>query len=269
MPRSAVVGGVAVMCRLATAHRPTADIDAVVRDDAVPSAAEMLVAQGATRTTTGVDLGGVRIDLLEVGDVPTPAELPDDQLDRAFVTAHAWALATAEPVNVIARSMRGGTLASAEVDLATPASLVAMKLHAIRKRREARLVKRGSDAYDIYRLLALLDADGSIGVVLRQAPAGSASGARAKSRRTSPSMRNAPCSGSETPSPQERCSSSQMTSVQWERRSSSGSATPAESEFRWCSCSLDEFLQRPGVPLLFLIRHETASPKTLVRPPTP
>lgn len=172
MPRSAVVGGVAVMCRLATAHRPTADIDAVVRDDAVPSAAEMLVAQGATRTTTGVDLGGVRIDLLEVGDVPTPADLPDDQLDRAFVTGHAWALATAEPVNVIARSMRGGTLASAEVDLATPASLVAMKLHAIRKRREARLVKRGSDAYDIYRLLALLDADGSIGVVLRQAPAG-------------------------------------------------------------------------------------------------
>ena len=33
-------------------------------------------------------------------------------------------------------------------------------------------MKRGSDAYDIYRLLALLDADGSIGVVLRQAPAG-------------------------------------------------------------------------------------------------
>ena len=46
-----------------------------------------------------------------------------------------------------------------------------MKLHAIRKRRGATVAKRGSDAYDMYRLLALHDIDGSIARALVRAPA--------------------------------------------------------------------------------------------------
>lgn len=171
MPRNAVIGGVAVMCQLAAAHRPTADIDALVRDDVVPSAVEVLIADGATRTANGVDLRGVHIDLLEVGDVPEVEDLPTDELDRSFVIAHSWALATAEPMHVMACTNEGQTLASVHVDVAIPAALVAMKLHAIRQRRDVTLAKRGSDAYDMYRLLSVRDLDGSIAEALAHAPA--------------------------------------------------------------------------------------------------
>ncbi len=172
MPRTAVIGGVAVMCQLAAAHRPTADVDALARDDAVPSAVEVLMGHGAGRTPHGVELAGVHIDLLEVGDVPAAEALPIDELDRSFVIAHSWALETAEPMLVVARNRAGRTSRSAQVEVATPAALVAMKLHAIRKRRGATAAKRGSDAYDMYRLLALRDADGSIASTLMHAPAG-------------------------------------------------------------------------------------------------
>ena len=171
MPRNAVIGGVGVMCQLAAAHRPTADIDALVRDDVVPSAVEVLIADGATRTANGVDLRGVHIDLLEVGDVPRVEELPTDELDRSFIVAHSWALATAEPMHVMACTDEGRTLASVHVDVAIPAALVAMKLHAIRQRRGATVAKRGSDAYDMYRLLSVRDLDGSIATALAHAPA--------------------------------------------------------------------------------------------------
>ena len=171
MPRSALIGGVSVMCQLAAAHRATADIDALVHDDVVPSAVEVLIADGATRTANGVDLRGVHIDLLEVGDVPNVEDLPTDELDRSFVVAHSWALATAEPMHVMACTNEGQTLASVHVDVAIPAALVAMKLHAIRQRRGATLAKRGSDAYDMYRLLSLRDIDGSIATSLADAPA--------------------------------------------------------------------------------------------------
>ena len=172
MPRSAVIGGVGVMCQLAAAHRPTADIDALVRDDVAPSAVEVLIAAGATRTANGVDLGGVHIDLLEVGDVPSIEDLPTDELERSFVIAHSWALAAAEPMRVTASNSNGQTFASVRAEIATPAALVAMKLHAIRQRRGPTLAKRGSDAYDMYRLFSRRDLDGSVAAALTNAPAG-------------------------------------------------------------------------------------------------
>lgn len=138
LPQHALIGGLAVMCRLATAHRPTADVDTLARDDAIPTVAEVLVARGATRTSTGVELAGVKIDILEVGDLPPPAALPEDDLARAFVLAHSWALATAEPARIDARSPEGRTFASAQLEVATPAALVAMKLHAINQRGHLR-----------------------------------------------------------------------------------------------------------------------------------
>jgi hypothetical protein len=170
MPRNAVIGGVAVMCRLNAAHRPTADVDALVRDDASPTALEVLTRSGATLATDGVDLDGVHIDLLPVGDVPEEHDLPTDALARSFVLAHAWGLATAEPARVVAMDRAGNHLSSAEILVATAAALVSMKLHAIRSRRGSTSAKQGSDAYDLYRLLATLDRDGELGRVLRGAP---------------------------------------------------------------------------------------------------
>lgn len=147
LPQHALIGGLAVMCRLATAHRPTADVDTLARDDAIPTVAEVLVARGATRTSTGVELAGVKIDILEVGDLPPPAALPEDDLARAFVLAHSWALATAEPARIDARSPEGRTFASAQLEVATPAALVAMKLHAINQRRASTQIKRSSERH--------------------------------------------------------------------------------------------------------------------------
>ena len=62
------------------------------------------------------------------------------------------------------------TRATARV--ATPAALVAMKLRAMQQRRANVLNKRGSDAYDAYRLLAAHDRDGSIARELATAPDG-------------------------------------------------------------------------------------------------
>jgi hypothetical protein len=75
-------------------------------------------------------------------------------------------------VETTARNRGGRLLASARVDVATSAALIAMKLNAIRQRRGATAIKRGSDAYDMYQLLARLDVDGNIATALVQAPAG-------------------------------------------------------------------------------------------------
>ncbi len=57
---------------------------------------------------------------------------------------------------------RDDQAATATAPFATPAALLAMKLHAIQTRSTAGLDKRAADAWDIYRLLLDLDADGDI-----------------------------------------------------------------------------------------------------------
>jgi hypothetical protein len=68
--RYAVIGGFAVMVRLATSHRVTDDIDAVTwTEDGTPDAPiAVLLEHGATRSRNGVDLGDVHIDLIAVSD---------------------------------------------------------------------------------------------------------------------------------------------------------------------------------------------------------
>jgi hypothetical protein len=65
-------------------------------------------------------------------------------------------------------------VAGSDVDvmlpIATPAALVATKLHAFLDRRDDR--KRASDAYDIFRLLEAHDAEGAIADATRAGPAG-------------------------------------------------------------------------------------------------
>lgn len=162
--RYAVVGGVAVAARVGRAHRATADVDTVVDDTTPPDALEALASlPGAIQdrqTPHRVWIGGTKIDVMGVGPLPPDAlvDLPDRQ--ALFVAAHSWALDTATPLTLLAgadQSIRATAL------FATPAGLVAMKLHAIQDRSAgAGLHKRAGDAWDLYQLLIERDQDSEI-----------------------------------------------------------------------------------------------------------
>ena len=171
--RHAVIGGFAVMVRLATAHRVTEDLDAVTwTEDGTPEAPiALLLEHGATRSRNGVDLGGVHIDLIAVSDY-VPTQLPDDVDDAMFVITHSYSLASATWLTIEARATSDNLASRATARVATPAALVAMKLRAMQQRRANALNKRASDAYDVYRLLAAHDRDGSIARELATAPDG-------------------------------------------------------------------------------------------------
>lgn len=171
--RNAVIGGFAVMVRLATAHRVTEDLDAVTWTEDGTSAAPiaLLVEHGATRSRNGVDLGDVHIDLIAVSDYEA-AQLPDDLDDAMFVITHAYGLASATWLTIEAHDTTGDGVTRATARVATPAALVAMKLRAMQQRRANALNKRASDAYDAYRLLAAHDRSGSIARELAAAPDG-------------------------------------------------------------------------------------------------
>lgn len=171
LDRYAVVGGVAVAARLRQAHRATVDVDTVVDETRPPDAVEALLAlPGAKRDPSGdhrVLIEGTKIEILGVGPIG------DHDLDgipaknALFVAAHVWALETATPLTLIATD---DTTARATAPFATPAALVAMKLHAIEDRSATRgLDKRAGDGWDIYRLLLDRDADGEIREALANA----------------------------------------------------------------------------------------------------
>lgn len=172
LARYSVVGGVAVSVRLGQAHRATADVDTVVDETTPPDAVTALLAlPGTERDPTGghrVRVRGTKVEILGVGP------LGEGDLDglppkaALFVAAHSWALETATPVTIISgddRSVR------ATAPFATPAALIAMKLHAIEDRRATSgQDKRAGDAWDMYRLLVDLDADGTVRTALAAAP---------------------------------------------------------------------------------------------------
>lgn len=155
--RVVVVGGLAVKCRLATAHRATADVDVVAGEPEVlaqgRSVAQNLIEAGVARAGPGnmasrVDISGTKVEIIETEplDVAKAGDV-ESASDRLFVLSHRWALETATPCTIKVL----GTGIAAEVPVATTASLVATKLHAIEDRKEDR--KRASDAWDLYRLL--------------------------------------------------------------------------------------------------------------------
>jgi hypothetical protein len=161
--RTAVIGGLAVTCRLATAHRATADVDFVADDPAASdrptilaataSAADNVVAAGVAEREEGVATVRLRIDGTKVEIIETSPVAPEDsaliepELARLFVLAHRWALesATTCRIGVV------GSPVEVEVPVATSAALVAMKLHALQDRSDDR--KRASDAWDLFRLM--------------------------------------------------------------------------------------------------------------------
>ena len=172
LDRYAVVGGVAVTARLGQAHRATNDVDTVVDETRPPDAVGALLAlPDAERDPSGerrVLVGGTKVEILRVGPIDDDDLVGVPPKDALFVAAHVWALDTATPLTLIAGD---DPEVRATAPLATPAALVAMKLHAIEDRSASGLGKRAGDAWDIYRLLVDRDADGEIREALTGAPA--------------------------------------------------------------------------------------------------
>ncbi|WP_344234011.1 prevent-host-death protein [Kribbella hippodromi] len=150
-----VVGGLAVLTRLSSAHRATLDLDIVDRrSDGRPRQLEIL--RGSPETTAAepaavmvpTRFGEVRVDVLEVNqsELDHPS---DDAGDRLHAGSHAWAADTATPVTISVLGSAREELARASTRIAEPGPLVAMKLQAIMDRGGA---KAGTDLWDIIRL---------------------------------------------------------------------------------------------------------------------
>ncbi len=154
---AALVGGLAVTCRIQTAHRATTDVDTVTEGEAPGEhLLEYLADNTAARRVT---VHGVKVDTLATYPLPAQAgDLPEDDHDRLFVLGHRWALETAGPLTVHAQRPDGDVV-TAELTVATAPALLACKLHAIAGRPAARRDKKESDARDIYRLSRLLVQD--------------------------------------------------------------------------------------------------------------
>ena len=102
-----------------------------------------------------------KVELLEVGRLSDTDTDGIDDRSALFVTSHAWALESATHVTIIAVDDPDGRRVKAR--FASSSALVAMKLHAIQDRSDrAASIKRGSDAWDLFRLLSDLDNDGAV-----------------------------------------------------------------------------------------------------------
>ena len=149
-----VVGGLAVMCRLASPYRATTDLDVVDRLlGPVPQLQVLRAAQGAEPVEpTSVLLptvhGQVRVDVLEVRQIEID-QPSDDPGDRLHASAHAWASdrATGLTIEVVPLS---GARVEVSALVAEPGPLIAMKLQAIMNRA---VTKQGTDLQDIVRLI--------------------------------------------------------------------------------------------------------------------
>jgi len=171
MPDYVLVGGLAVIVRVAGAHRVTRDVDAVTWSPigTNEAAISVLVDAGAERTINGARFEGVEIDVIATGDFAAHDVDALDEYDRAFIVSHRWAFDSAEPAQIIV-STGNNVRASTAVALATPSALVAMKLGAIPRRKLTNSAKRASDLYDIYRLIQVFNRAGDLATNLRGAP---------------------------------------------------------------------------------------------------
>lgn len=87
----AVIGGLAVLTALEGAHRVTEDVDTVAEQHGEnPTVVEIAMA------APGAQFAGLKIDCIGVGETAAAdiveSELPESELDRAFVLAHRWGL---------------------------------------------------------------------------------------------------------------------------------------------------------------------------------
>ncbi|MGH9918252.1 MAG: nucleotidyl transferase AbiEii/AbiGii toxin family protein [Nitrososphaerales archaeon] len=176
--RVAVIGGLAVTCRLAAAHRPTQDVDVVAESASAVevagsrTAAENLIKAGVAALDSGstsirLYVGPTTVEIIETEHIgPSDSANVEPERARLFVLSHRWGLESASDVviSVVGNDVR------TTVPVATSAALVAMKLHSIQSRIEDR--KRASDAWDIFGLLEAHNASGEIGAAIVAGPEG-------------------------------------------------------------------------------------------------
>jgi hypothetical protein len=142
-----LVGGLAVMARLATVHRATSDLDALSGDDdfVVVCAATI---PNATLVNNRLIVDDVKVDAIIVDHDATfraIGDAVDAPLDRLFAAGHRYALDDAHPIELVLTEKR------ARVLVATARALLVTKLHAyLSPRRDP--AKGGSDALDLVRL---------------------------------------------------------------------------------------------------------------------
>jgi hypothetical protein len=149
----AVIGGLAVSCRLAQAHRATGDVDTLVETTS-PTASQRITASVGRRDPSS---GTLTVDGVKVDVIDTEAITSDDLdgiagPDRLFVAGHRYALESATVATVVAGT--GADAPMASFPLATPAGLIGTKIHALQTRPDRNSPKRSTDLYDIYRLAA-------------------------------------------------------------------------------------------------------------------
>ena len=152
---TALVGGLAVTFRLATAHRATVDVDTVAEGEGPRGLALRYLGDAGAASTDRIEIDGVMVDVMATWPLPATAdELPEKDADRLFVLGHRWALETATPVSGDVIEQDGVTVTQSIVlPVATVPALVACKLHAIGDRRGASASKQESDAFDLVRLI--------------------------------------------------------------------------------------------------------------------
>lgn len=166
----ALVGGLAVMCRLVKVHRVTTDIDTVT-ETTTPTAIELITSSIGSSDPTNrarVFIDGVRVDIIETEAFDDEDLEGIEGVDRLFVVAHRWALETAEPAEIVV----AGSEDVATIRVATPAALVAMKTSALAARRPREPRKHASDLYDLYSLTVEHDREGRLAEALSAAPYG-------------------------------------------------------------------------------------------------
>lgn len=168
LPRRAVlVGGLAVAARLGRVERATGDVDAVIDAPDDPPSADVLVASGVAReriSANSVLVDGVKVDLIDTFAVRDDAF--EDALggNEHFAAAHRFGFETASAMRLVVEHGPEITLQVAE-----PAGLVAMKLHAAEWRRD-RERKVAGDLFDLYRLLRVFDREGEVAATIRRHP---------------------------------------------------------------------------------------------------
>ena len=157
LARPVIIGGLAVMSRLGTAHRVTRDLDALrERTAGSPTGLELLAAARATAIDevgglVPTDRGPVRVDVLDAPPLD-PSRHAEDPTDRLEASAFDWALRTATPIRFRATassSPREADAAEAVALVARPGPLVAMKLKAAVDRSSA---KEATDLLDVVLL---------------------------------------------------------------------------------------------------------------------
>lgn len=161
-----LIGGLAVMCRVGSPHRTTVDLDAVARDleGLHPSLARLAmtsVGGGQYRFEGDLDLDVIDVAPVDADELARELCTGTDSGNEGLsdlelnIVSLTWAHDTATAVDVVAvDEVSGERLAwAADRQVATTSGLVAMKATAIPLRASTRPEKRGSDLYDLARLL--------------------------------------------------------------------------------------------------------------------